>query len=321
MKSVLVGSTNFSANCPEAKKMLLANGFEIIENPHQRPFTFEELSRIVGEVSAVIAGMEDWTEALYQMAPHLKIITKFGVGLDTIDIAAAQAHGISVGYAKGKNAVSVANMVVALIMSSMRKISKFDKTIREGLWLRENAQDLDGKTVGFVGFGDIARKAAKRISGFDVRILAYDVVKDEAAAKALNVAYADLDELLLECDIISIHLPNIPSTVHFFGKDQFARMKKTAILVNTARGPIVDQAALYNALASGQIGGAALDVYEQEPISPEDPLLKLDNITLTPHTAAETFEACLAVSVATTQNVIDYFNGINPKYLATPEPF
>lgn len=321
MKKVLVCATNFSANCPEAKKLLLDNGFEIVENPHQRPYTFEELSGIVGDVNAVVAGMERWSEELMQLAPDLKIISKFGVGLDTIDVPAAQARGISVANARGMNAVSVANLCIALMLGCLRKLAKFNRTIREGQWLRENANDLDGKTVGLLGFGDIGSKVAKRIGGFDVRILAYDAYPNAGLAKQLNVELTDIQTLLRESDIVSVHLPNIPQTHHFLSDEQFAMMKPGAIVINTARGPLIDEAALCRAMKSGRVAACGLDVYEQEPIGMDNPLLSMENALLTPHTAAETFESCLNVSVAAITNVVDYFNGVNPPYLATPKPF
>jgi len=198
---------------------------------------------------------------------------------------------------------------------------KFSHAIHRGEWLRENGNDLDGKTVGILGFGDIGRKVARRISGFDVRILAYDAYPDMDAEKELNAEFTDCDTLLRNSDIVSVHLPNIPETHHFLSTEAFEKMKPTAILINTARGPIVDERALYQALTEGKIAAAGLDVYEQEPISTENPLLQLENALLTPHTASETWEACLAVSTASIQNVVDYFQGKNPKYLATSKPF
>jgi D-3-phosphoglycerate dehydrogenase len=320
-KKVLVGATNFSATCREAKELLEKNGFIVDENPHQRPYTREELKEIVGDYAAVSAGMESWDREILSLAKNLKVIGRFGVGYDNIDLKAAEELGITVAIAKGINGAAVATMAIGLMISVLRKIPMFDRTTREGQWVRAMGSDLDGKKVGLLGFGDIAQKTAKRLSGFDVEILAYDLFPNEEAARSLNVKLTDKDTLLRECDIISCHLPNLPETRHTMNEAAFARMKPTAIFINTSRGPLVDEAALYQALKEGVIAGAGIDVYEQEPIRPDNPLLTLDNIVCTPHTSAETNEVCARVGLNTAQNIVDYFNGKNPFYTITRKPF
>lgn len=320
-KKVLVGATNFSQTCKEAKELLVSNGFIVDENPHQRPFTKDELRDIIGDYVGISAGMECLDREMLSLAKNLKIIGRFGVGYDNIDVKAAEELGITVAIAKGINGAAVATMAVGLMISVLRKIPKFDKSVREGQWLREMGSNLDGKRVGFLGFGDIARKTAKRVSGFDVEMVAYDIFQDEEAAKALNVTYVDMDTLLRTCDVVSCHLPNLPETRHTMNKEAFAKMKPTAIFINTSRGPLVDEKALYEALTTGVIAGAGIDVYEQEPVSKDNPLLGLSNVVLTPHTSAETHEVCAQVGLNTAQNIVDYFNGKNPFFTITPKPF
>lgn len=320
-KKVLVGATNFSQTCKEARKLLDDNGFTVEENPFQRPFTREELEERIVDCAAISAGMETLDREMLSMAKNLKVIGRFGVGYDNIDVKAAAEMGITVAIAKGINGAAVATMAIGLMISVLRKIPTFDRTIREGKWLREMGSNLDGKTVGFLGFGDIARKTAKRLSGFDVELIAYDLYPDEAAAKELNVKTVDMDTVLKTSDIVSCHLPNLPETKHTMNEAAFAKMKSSAIFINTSRGPLVDEKALYNALKTGVIAGAGTDVYETEPIDISNPLLTLPNIVCTPHTSAETHEVCAQVGLNTAQNIVDYFNGKTPFFTITPDPF
>ena len=320
-RKVLIGATNFSRDCGQAKAILLKNGFVTIENPYQRTYTSDELRAIAVDVDAVIAGTELWDATIISLAKNLKIISRFGVGMDNIDREAAEKHGITVCNAKGQNACSVANMTVALMLGAIRKIVLFDKTTRQGGWKREIAQDLDEKVVGFLGFGDIAQKTAKRISGFEPHMIAWDKYPDEASATALNVSFVGFEDLLRKSDIVSVHLPYLAETYHILGMAQFEMMKPSAILVNTARGPLINEADLYKALKMGIFSGAALDVYEIEPVKSDNPLFTLDNVICTPHTAAETLESCYRVSVCAAQSVVDYFKGINSLYTVTSKPF
>lgn len=318
-KKVLVGATNFSATCPEAKALLEASGFTVVENPHQRPFTREELKELAGDCVGVSAGMESWDREILSLAKNLKVIGRFGVGYDNIDVQAAEELGITVAIAKGINGAAVATMAIGLMISVLRKIPMFDRATRRGEWPRVMGSDLDGKKVGFLGFGDIAQKTARRLSGFEVEMMAYDLYPNEAAAEELKVRITDLDTILSECDIVSCHLPNLPETRHTMDEAAFAKMKPTAVFINTSRGPLVDEDALYRALKDGVIAGAGIDVYEQEPVLPENPLLTLDNLVCTPHTSAETNEVCARVGLNTAQNIVDYFNGRKPFYTITKQ--
>lgn len=318
---VLVSATNFERFCPEAKALLEENGFRIISNPHQRPWTAGEMEGFIDQCHAAIGGNEDWDADFIAKAHNMKIYNRFGVGLDNVDIAAAQAAGISVANCKGLNAVSVANMAVGLMLSVMRKIPEFHIKTVAGVWPRMMSHDLDGKTVGFLGFGDIARKVAKRISGFEVTKLAYDLFPNPEAAAELDATYVDLDTLLAESDVVTVHLPHIPATHGMIDAAFLAKMKPTAVLINTARGGLINEADLCHALENGIIAGAGLDVYCADPIENDNPLLKLENVVLTPHTAADTYESYSKVGYFAAQNIVDYFNGKNPKNLATPAPY
>lgn len=320
-KKVLIGATNFGENCAQGKALLEEHGFEVIENPYQRPLTREEQEQYIEEIYAVSSGNEVWDREIISKAKNLKIISRFGVGYDNIDVEACKEAGITVATAKGMNSDAVATMAVTMILGLMKKLVFFDRTTKEGKWVRKMGTDIYGKRIGLLGFGDIAQRVAKKLSGFEVEIFAYDLYPNYEKAKELNVTMVDFDTILQTCDAVSCHLPNLPETRHIMGEESFKKMKKTAVFVNTARGPIVDENALYHALKNGEIESAAIDVYETEPVSLDNPLLTLENIVCTPHTAAESFEAFARVGMNTAQDIVNYFEGKNPYNPLTPNPF
>ena len=315
IRTVLVTATDYSRNCAAAKKLFEDNGFKVIENDKGRPMTFEELSVIVPDVDAVVAGVDTWDDNVFKLAPRLKIISRFGVGIDNIDVEAATRRSIKVTNAKGGNSNSVAELCIGLIVASMRNIPQLNSSIRRGEWERFVGHDIKSMTVGLAGFGEIARMVAKKLSGFEVNIIAYDKYPNESAAKELGVKFVSFDELLKSSDIVSIHMPSLPETRHTFDEKAFRSMKRSAVLINAARGALVDEKALYNALKGGEIAFAAIDVYEQEPVTKDNPLFSLSNIICTPHTAAETWETYHHVGLVTANAIIDAFNGKRPQNL------
>ena len=284
--------------------MLLDAGYEIIENPYGRPMTLEERLPYLADISAVVAGADDWGEEIFARAPHLKVIARFGVGVDQVDLAAAKAHGIKVANARGANADSVAEFALAGMLSVLRNVVGLDRSTRAGGWDRFVGHTLRGKRVGLVGFGAIAQYLARLLSGFQVEVVCYDLVESPAAAE-LHVTYVSLDELLRTSDVISLHVPGTEQTRHLIDAAALEKMKPNAVLVNTARGSVVDESALYRALTQHRICGAALDVHATEPSSAEDPLYQLDNVVVFPHTAAETYETYHAIGILTAQIVLD----------------
>lgn len=305
MDTVLVTATDYGRNCAAGKKLLEENGFRVIENPHGRPMTRAELGEFLPEISAVVAGVDDWTDEVFSHAPRLKVIARFGVGVDNIDLAAAKARGIKVTNARGANADAVAELAVGGMLAMLRNFPYLDRTTREGKWERYVGHTMHGRTLGLVGFGAIARYVAKLARAFDARVIAFDSYPDEAAARALGVRFVPLDELLASSDIVSLHVPATPETKNLICASTLARMKPGAILVNTARGAVVDEAALHDALASGRLSGAVLDVHASEPTTAADPLYSLPNVLVFPHTAAETWETYHQVGLITAEAVID----------------
>jgi len=227
-------------------------------------------------------------------------------------------RGITVFNAAGSNSKAVAEHAIALMFGLVRQLPQLNKSTREGKWERLTFREFSSLTIGFIGFGGIARLTAERLAPFGSRLIAYDKFPNKEAAQERNVTLTSLEEVLRTSDIVSIHAPSLPDTFHMINREALAMMKKTAYLVNTARGPLVDELALYDALVSGTLAGAGLDVYEQEPISPDNPLLSLDCVLCTPHSAAETLETYHNVGTFTAENVVAYFQGRTPENWLNP---
>jgi D-3-phosphoglycerate dehydrogenase len=314
-RNVLVTATNYSRLCSEGKALLEANDCTVIENTFGRPMTFGELSERVAEVDAVVAGVDSWTEAVFALAPRLKMIARFGVGVDNIDVEAARVRGIKVTNAAGGNANAVAELTIGLILAAMRNIPQLHATTRQGAWDRFVGEELSGRTVGILGFGNIARMIARKLSGFDVTVIAHDKFPDFEAAKALNVEMVGAGQVLSRSDVVCAMLPSLPETRHFMNAEAFGCMKAGAYFINTARGALVDEAALKATLDSGRLRGAAIDVYESEPVDPGNPLLNVPGLVTTPHTAAETYETYSSIGLLTARAVVDALDGRVPRNL------
>lgn len=314
-KKVLVTATNFSALCAEAKSLLEENGVTVIENPHNRPMTLEELKDVVGDVNGVIAGVDTWDESIFQLAPQLKVISRFGVGVDNIDIKKAKEYGIKVTNAPKLNSNAVAELTINLILSSLRNTPNLHFSTKIGKWERFVGTELKGKTVGLLGFGNIAQSVAKKLQSFDVKVLAYDKYPNEEIAEQYNVIFTSYEEILQSSDVVSMHLPNIQETHHFMNQERFGKMKDGSYFINTSRGGLVDEIALHDALKTGKLKFAGIDVYEVEPVKPTNALFELDNIVTTPHTAAETYETYHSVGLMTAKAIVDVFQGKTPENL------
>lgn len=306
---VLVTATNYSQYCAEAKELLETNGCEVIENPYGRPMTFQELTEYVPNIDAVVAGVDTWNEDVFRIAPNLKVIARFGVGVDNIDLVKAAEYGVQVMNAPGLNSNAVAELTMGLIIAVKRNTVHLNASTREGKWERFVGTEVLGKTIGLLGFGSIAQLVAKKLQGFDVKILAYDKYPNLEKAAQYHVEMVSLETVLRQSDVVSMLLPSLPETYHIMNDEKFGMMKDGAVFINTARGALVDEQALYRALTSGKLASAAIDVYEHEPVDPNNPLLQLPNIITTPHTAAETIEVYHSIGLATAQAVLDVFNG------------
>lgn len=282
---------------------------EVVVNPWGRRGTQEEIRGIWDGADAIICGAEVFDKPMIDSAPAaLKVLSHYGVGVDSIDIPAAKARGIRVCNTPGANADSVADMALCLMLAAARQVVNHDAHTRRGEWKRFPSFELKGKRLGILGFGAIGRGVARRAGGFGMELLAYDPFPDEAAAQALGVRLAGFDEILASCDIVTLHMPCNAQTYHIIGRDALAKMKTSAVLINTARGDLVDEEALYDALRDGTLAAAGLDVYAHEPIR-ESPLFGLENVTLMPHCSANTEEASRSMGFMAVENAWRALNG------------
>ncbi|WP_449354221.1 C-terminal binding protein [Virgibacillus natechei] len=250
---------------------------------------------------------------------NCKIITRYGVGVDTIDLDAATEHGICVGNVPDYGVDEVSDHALALILSLLRKITTSNQIVKNGTWdvnLSKPIRRLNRLTIGLVGFGNIPRRLAMKVQALGLNVIVSDPFVSEEIAKESNVTLVSLEELCEKADLISVHVPLNASTKGMIGKEQFGLMKKGVYLVNTARGPVVDEDALLEAIESGVVAGAGLDVIETEPINPDHPFLKKENVTLTPHMAGYSEESAEEMRSKTALGITDVLlRGQYPKYL------
>ena len=305
MGKILVSASHFDTLCKDAWELLEKNGHEVIYDKTRSfpAYSFEELKDIIGDIDAAIIGMDKYTEEEFEIAPKLKAVAKFGVGVDNIDLVAAKKHGVKALNAPGQNSNAVAELTVCYILDMLRKVIPIHEELKEGNWPRWIGSELRGKTVGLVGFGAIARLVAKKLQGFDVQIKAYDLFMNQKLADELGVKACSLDEIIETSDVVSLHIPVSDDTYHMFNTEMFMRMKKGSYLVNAARGGLVDLDDLTKALREGQLAGAALDAFEMEPL-PKGMEIFNYNVVCTPHIGAESFEAYRDVSLCVSKDII-----------------
>lgn len=258
--------------------------------------------------------------------PRLKVVANMAVGFDNIDIPAATARGIPIGNTPGVLTDTTADFAFTLLMSAARRIPEGVDYVRAGKWktwgpLLLTGPDIHGATLGIIGFGRIGQGMAKRGSGFDMRVLYHDVYRREDLEKSMGVRYADMDMLLRESDFITVHTDLNEKTRHLINAAAFAKMKRTAILINSARGPIVDPNALYDALKSEKIAAAALDVTEPEPIPSDSPLIKLPNCLIVPHIASASITTRAKMAEMAAANVIAGIRGDKLPTCVNPEVY
>ncbi|AEC52884.1 phosphoglycerate dehydrogenase [Pyrococcus sp. NA2] len=293
----------------KAIQILKDAGLEVVYEEYPEE---DRLVELVKDVEAIIVRSKPKvTRKVIENAPKLKVIARAGVGLDNIDVEAAKEKGIEVVNAPAASSRSVAELAVGLMFAVARKIAFADRKMREGKWAKKEAMgiELEGKTLGVVGFGRIGYQVAKICKALGMNILLYDVYKNEERAKEVGGKFVDLETLLRESDIVTIHVPLLESTYHLINEERLRLMKKNAILINTSRGAVVDTNALVKALQEGWIAGAGLDVFEEEPLPADHPLTKLDNVVLTPHIGASTHEAQERAGVEVAQKVVEILKG------------
>ena len=277
------------------------------------------LAGLVGNIDGLIVNLAPVTAKVIKAMKRCKCISRYGVGYDNVDVAALKGTGIYLANVPDYCAEDVSDQAMALFMDAVRKTVRKDRHVRNGEWNLTGLQEvyrIAGKTFGFVGFGMIARTVHRKLSGFNLgRVLVADPFVSAEAARKAGVELVSLETLLKESDYISMHAPVLPSTKGMIGAAQFAMMKKTAILINTARGPLIDEAALIDALKTGKIACAGLDVFVKEPLPMDSELRKLDNLTLTDHAGWYSKESIVELKTKAARNIVDTLKNGKPKYV------
>jgi glyoxylate reductase len=305
---------------------IIRENFDVDLWPDEAPPSKEEIIKRIRDKQALVSLLTDpIDEEVINSAPNLRIIAQYAVGFDNIDLKAATKRGIYVTNTPEVLTETTADFAFALMLAVARRVVEADKYVRNGKWkvawhpLMMLGEDVHGRTLGIVGLGRIGCAVARRARGFNMKILYYDVVRREDMERELGVKYVDLETLLKESDFVTIHTPLTPETYHLIGEKQLRMMKKTAFLINTSRGKIVDQKALYKALKEGWIAGAALDVFEQEPIEMDDPLLELENVVLAPHIASASHETRSRMAEIVAENLLAFKRGETPPTLVNKD--
>lgn len=312
-KKVLIAKPNYAKYSLTGYKMLQDKGYTIIETDLERDYTLEELKCIIGDIDGVIADSEPWCDEAFSAAPKLKVVARYGTGMNTVDTEAAKQHGVICTNCPGVNANSVAEHILALMLSAVRDIVNLNAETKQGNWNQFIFHEIAGATVGILGFGFIGQSVAKKLTGFDCTVLAYDTMPNFEAAERTNTQLVSFEEILTRSDIICICVPLVTETYHWINADTLSRTKRGVIFVSDARGPVVDEQAMTEALKSGQVSFFATDVFEHEPATPENtPMMLLPNVIATPHNGGETYENSERCGICTAQQIIDVLEGREP---------
>ena len=313
MPKVLVAARTFGKYSQEPIDFLRKHNFEVLI------FDKEDLTPIISEVDALIVGTPKVTAGMLSTS-HIKIISKHGVGVDNIDIDAATRLGIPVTITHGANTESVAELVIGFIFSLARNIvPAHTNVIYKHLWPNAIGTEVKGKVLGLLGFGAIAREVARRALCLGMRVVSYDPYVDKENIARAGVSFVDFDEIFKVSDFVSIHVPLNEETRNMVSEKELRLMKKTAFLINTARGGIVEEKSLIRALKEKWIQGAALDVFNEEPLKPDSEFFSCENVILTPHMGAHTIEAIYRMNMSAAQAIVDFFEGRIPSHIVNRE--
>ncbi len=295
---------------------------DLVIPPKRGPFTADELVELLPDIEAVMASMDKFSAPVLESpaAAKLKIISRWGVGYDAIDVPVATRKGVVVAYTPGLLDETVADFAFALLLALARRVHIGHADMSNGLWRGVWGTDVFGKTLGILGCGRIGRAVARRAKGFNMRLIAHDV-QPSPEAERLGVDFVALDELLGQSDFLSLHAALTPQNRGLLGEAHLRKMKKTAYLINTARGALIDESALARALQEGWIAGAALDAFAVEPLPANNVFRDTPNVLLTPHLASFARETGERVSTTAAQAIVDLMNGRRPALVVAPEVF
>ena len=306
MHNIFIATSTFGVYSNEPINKLEYVYKAILSNPLARKLSPDELIKYARNANGIIAGTELYTKEVLDELPNLKVISRLGVGMDNINQSAAKEKGVKIYKTQTTPALAVAELVLGLMLDLARKISHQNNLLKSGTWKKQMGNLLYRKTLGIIGLGVIGKTLVKLVKGLNFNILAFDLFQDEQFAKDHCVNYCDLDTLLSESDIISIHLNLTDETNQLMNAEQISKMKPESILINASRGEMINEEALYKALKEKKILGAGLDVFNKEPYS--GPLTTLDNVGLTPHIGSYAKELRIQMEIEAVENLIRGLN-------------
>ena len=311
---------------PERGLRIIKERFDTEVWPEYAPPPKSVIIEKASKVDALTTLLSDKIDAeVFDAAPNLKIVAQYAVGFDNIDVKEATKRGIYVTNTPGVLTETTADFAWALLMAAARRVVEADKYVRTGKWtvgwhpMMFQGGDVYGATLGIVGLGRIGSSIAKRAKGFDMKVLYHDVIRRPDLEKELGIEYTEIDTLLQTADFVTLNVPLLKETHHLIDEKRLKLMKKTAILINNARGPVVDERALFKALKEGWIAGAGLDVFEQEPTPASNLLLTLDNVVVAPHISSASFETRSKMAEMVAGNLFAFFEGKAPPNLVNQE--
>lgn len=310
-KHVVVATRSFASTDPAPRLLLEREGIAVVQ-PVPPP-RGDDLAALLDVADGLIVGAIPLTEAHFARAPRLRVVAMHGVGVDHIDLQAAAARGVVVTNAPGSNDGAVADLTIALMLACLRQVPVADRAVRDGAWQGVVGDELSGKTIGLIGWGRIGQGVARRLTGFDVKLLVHDPFVAPEVIVARGAIPAALDELLVRSDIVSLHVPLTTETSNLLSADKLALMRPSAYLINTARGGIVDEEALSRRIEAGMLRGAGLDCFAVEPPL-NNPLLALPSVVVTSHIGAQTREAIARMGAIAATNVIRVLHGEDPLF-------
>lgn len=310
---VLIACAHLQRTIDRYRSLFAERGIEIELPASAQQLNEAELLEIIDRFDGVIAGDDQFTARVMEKGKRLKVIAKWGIGVDAIDLEAARRLGIRVSNTPDVFADEVADVVMGYVILLARQLHRLDRSVRAGGWEKIQGTSLRGKTLGVIGAGSIGRAVVRRAVAVGMPVLGYDIAQVPTSfVDETGLRFVELDELLGSSDFISLCCNLTPSNRHMIGPDQFALMKTGVRIVNTARGPLIDEAALVEALREGKVAGAALDVFEEEPLPPDSPLRQFDSCIFGTHNSSNTLEAVLRVNELAIRNLLDGLESAAP---------
>jgi D-3-phosphoglycerate dehydrogenase len=309
MPKVIIGPATLAGVEAPYLELLRGAGFEPVWPRRRAQMNEAELLDLLSGVEACLAGSEPYTPRVFDAHPQLRVVARVGVGFDAVDLAAATQHGVAVAIAPGTNQDAVAEHTFVLMLALAKNLVPQHLGTVAGKWPRQANLPLRGRALGLAGIGRIGKAVATRGAAFGMKLIAYDPYPDREFAAKWNVRLLSWEELLRESDYLTLHMPATPASRHMINRDTLKLMKPTAFLVNTARGTLVNEADLIEALKAKRLAGAGLDVFEQEPVAPESELLKMEQVTVTPHAAGVDLQSRDDMALSAAQAVVDLYRG------------